>query len=175
MKCSGCRKSWRQWKNKLPYCWYIRSLIDAYLNGMKSVVLPLLCFFFLQQVCAQNPRLVLPIGHPQGVTDIRVTTDGKYLLSRSFNDIGTKVWDTRTGKLLHNLTIPDGSSLMRISPSGKHVLLSGEHDSSFIFNLITGEIDVCIMTTCEFGGAWNEIREWDCECSGEANLRMAAI
>ncbi|HLO37176.1 MAG TPA: hypothetical protein VK173_01665 [Lacibacter sp.] len=111
---------------------------------MKSVVLSLLCFLLLQQAFSQNPRLVLPIGHPQGVTDVRVTADGKYLLSKSFNDIGTKVWDTRTGKLLHNLTLPDGSSLMRISPAGKHVLLSGEHDSSFIFNFITGEIDVVI-------------------------------
>ena len=127
------------------------SVIDAYLNGMKSVVLSLLCFLLLQQAFSQNPRLVLPIGHPQGVTDIRVTTDGKYLLSRSFNDIGTKVWDTRTGKLLHNLTIPDGSSLMRVSPSGKHVLLSGEHDSSFVFNLITGEIDIIIAHS--FDGA----------------------
>jgi WD40 repeat protein len=118
---------------------------------MKSVVLSLFCLFFLSQVFSQNPRLVLPIGHPQGITDIRITTDGRFLLSKSFNDIGTKVWDTRTGKLLHNLTIPDGSSLMRVSPSGKHVLLSGEHDSSFIFNLITGEIDVVIAHS--FDGA----------------------
>ena len=118
---------------------------------MKSVVLLFLCLLLLQPIFSQNPRLVLPVGHPQGVTDIQLSADGKFLLSKSFNDIGTKVWDTRTGKLLHNLTLPDGSSLMRVSPSASHVLLGGEYDSSFIFNLITGEIDVVIARS--FDGA----------------------
>jgi WD40 repeat protein len=125
--------------------------IHAYLTGMKSIVLSLVTILLLHQAFSQNPKLVLPIGHPQGVTDIRVTADGRFLLSKSFNDIGTKVWDTRTGKLLHNLTIPDGSSLMRVNPSGKQVLLSGDHDSSFIFNLITGEVDFVIARS--FDGA----------------------
>ncbi len=111
---------------------------------MKSVLLSLFCFLFLQQAFSQNLKLVLPIGHPQGVTDIRVTTDGKYLLSKSFNDINTKVWDTRTGKLLHDLTVPDGSSMMRLSPADRHVFINGSIDSSFIFNLITGKAEVMI-------------------------------
>ncbi len=111
---------------------------------MKSVVLYLLCFLFLQQAFSQNPRLVLPIGHPQGVTDIRVTADGKYLLSKSFNDINTKVWDIRTGKLVHDIAIPDGSSLMKISPTGRQVFINGGVDTSFIFNLKTGKAEVMI-------------------------------
>jgi WD40 repeat protein len=119
-------------------------LIDAYLNGMKSVVIPFLCLLFFQAAFSQNPRLVLPIGHPQGVTDIQVSADGKFLLSKSFNDINTKVWDTRTGKLLHDLPIPNGSSLMKISPSSEQVFINGGIDSSSIFNLKTGTIEVAI-------------------------------
>ena len=111
---------------------------------MKSVVIPFLCLLFFQAAFSQNPRLVLPIGHPQGVTDIQVSADGKFLLSKSFNDINTKVWDTRTGKLLHDLPIPNGSSLMKISPSSEQVFINGGIDSSFIFNLKTGTIEVAI-------------------------------
>jgi len=111
---------------------------------MKSVALFLLCLLFLQPLFSQNPRLVLPIGHPQGVTDIQVTADGKYLLSKSFNDINTKVWDIRTGRLVHDITIPNGSSLMKISPTSKQVFINGGKDSSFIFNLNSGIADVVI-------------------------------
>jgi WD40 repeat protein len=111
---------------------------------MKSVVLLFLCLLFLQPILSQNPKLVLPIGHPQGVTDIQVSADGKFLLSKSFNDINTKVWDTRTAKLLHDLPIPNGSSLMKISPTSRQVFINGGGDSSFIFNLLTGTINVAI-------------------------------
>ncbi len=90
---------------------------------------------------AQQPKLMLPIGHPQGIVDIQVTYDGKYLVSESFNDIHTKVWDTRTGKLIHDINIVDGSVFIRLSPSGKHLFIAGR-DSSFIFNLTTGTFEL---------------------------------
>ncbi|WP_165784667.1 caspase family protein [Solitalea longa] len=92
---------------------------------------------------AQQPKLMLPIGHPQGITDILVSEDGKYLVSESFNDIHTKIWDTRTGKLLHDINIVDGSLFVKLSPSGKHLFISGR-DSSFIFNVCTGNFDLAM-------------------------------
>ncbi len=48
-------------------------------------------------------RLVLPIGHPQGITNAGISPDGKFLYSKSFNDVNVKIWDVATGALLYNL------------------------------------------------------------------------
>ncbi len=102
-------------------------------------------FSFSSSVCfAQQPRLVLPIGHPQGVIDIKSTPDGKYILSKSYNDNNIKVWETKTGKLIFDLKMEGGASEMKISPSGKYVFIIGQNDSSIIWNLFTGAPEIII-------------------------------
>ncbi len=119
---------------------------------MKRTLATVLSFLFVFTCLAQEPRLVIPIGHPQGVQDIQSTPDGKYILSRSFNDINTKVWETRTGKLIFNLNMENKGSEMKISPSGKHVFILGETDSSIIWNLTTGKAEIIIKEI--FNHAW---------------------
>lgn len=113
---------------------------------LKTLLPVCLCFFSLSfNICfAQQPRLVLPIGHPQGVRDIQCTPDGRYILSKSFNDVNTKVWETRTGKLIFDLKMENGHAEMKISPSGKYVFIIGGRDSSIIWNLYTGAAEIVI-------------------------------
>ncbi len=119
---------------------------------MKRTLVTVLSFLFVFICMAQEPRLVIPIGHPQGVRDIQCTPDGKYILSRSFNDINTKVWETRTGKLIFDLNMENKGSEMKISPSGKQVFILGETDSSIIWNLTTGKPEIIIKEI--FNHAW---------------------
>jgi WD40 repeat protein len=54
---------------------------------------------------AQQPRLVIPVGHTGDISEIRYNKNGKYYISVSegiFSDNTLKGWDQRTGKLLHN-------------------------------------------------------------------------
>jgi WD40 repeat protein len=52
-----------------------------------------------------NPslRLMLPIGHPQGITNAAISENGKLVYSKSFNDVNVKIWDVATGALIYNL------------------------------------------------------------------------
>ena len=112
---------------------------------MKKI--PVICIYFIVLLFnisfAQQPRLVLPIGHPQGIIDIKNTPDGKYILSKSYNDENIKVWETKTGKLIFDLTMKGGANEIKISPSGKYVFIIGD-DSSIIWNLNTGLPEISI-------------------------------
>lgn len=48
-------------------------------------------------------RLMLPIGHPQGITLANISPNGRFVYSKSFNDINLKIWDVQTGALIYNL------------------------------------------------------------------------
>ena len=111
---------------------------------MKPTLVTFLYFLFVHTCLAQEPRLGIPIGHPQGVIDIQCTPDGKYILSKSFNDVNTKVWETRTGKLIFDLKMENGHAEMKIHPSGKSVFIIGGRDSSIIWNLSSGKAEIII-------------------------------
>lgn len=111
---------------------------------MKNLAGCFLIFFFIDTCYAQQPRLMLPIGHPQGVIDIQSSPDGKYILSQSYNDDNIKVWETKTGKLIFDLKMENKVSEMKISPSGKFVFIIGGNDSSIIWNLYTGTAEIII-------------------------------
>ena len=51
---------------------------------------------------AQEPKLVLPIGHTSDITSCEFSCDGKMLLTAS-NDKTARLWDTKTGLLLNSL------------------------------------------------------------------------
>ncbi len=73
---------------------------------------------------AQEPKLVLPIGHTSDISSCQFSRDGKMLLTAS-NDKSARLWDTKTGALLNSfegaraaiktaLLSPDGSRVVTI-------------------------------------------------------------
>ncbi len=90
---------------------------------------------FLTRSFAQEPRLMIPVGHPQGITGAAFSPDGKLIASKSYNDKNTKIWDVRTGKLLYNLT---GNILFLDDDSTMVVTLEGADHS--IMNRYSGRV-----------------------------------
>ncbi len=66
-------------------------------NGFIALVL---CCFLAQ---SQEADLILPEGHLEKISQIAYSPDGYYLVSAS-DDNTLKVWDVKTGRLLHDLT-----------------------------------------------------------------------
>ena len=66
----------------------MRHLILFYL-----IVLPLFTI-------AQKPKLITPIGHTNPITSVDVSSDGKYLVTGSY-DQTAKLWDFESGQLIH--------------------------------------------------------------------------
>jgi WD40 repeat protein len=53
-------------------------------------------------VQAQEPRLVLPVGHTANIVTAKFSPDDRYIATAA-NDKTAKIWDARTGKLLADL------------------------------------------------------------------------
>lgn len=64
-----------------------------------TVFLILNCFILR----AQEPKLMLPIGHSAASSFIKFSSDGSYLLSCS-DDLTAKLWDVKSGQLLYTLS-----------------------------------------------------------------------
>lgn len=91
---------------------------------------------------SQQPKLIPPVGHSGFINNIVLTKDNKYALSSS-NDKTAKLWDTRTGKLIHtffgctervvNVSLSDDET--------KVILTSGGENGFRIYDLQSGNLD----------------------------------
>lgn len=74
---------------------------------------------------AQNPTIVLPIGHSSGVMRSQFSPDGKFAITSSQEDLNIKVWDANTGYFLFDLKGSNNIILsIAYSPDGTKVLSS---------------------------------------------------
>ena len=69
----------------------------------KRIVPVCICFISsLLNICfAQQPKLVLPIGHTEPIQNVEFSTDGKRVVSSG--DRTAKIWNASTGMLLVDL------------------------------------------------------------------------
>ena len=74
------------------------------------------------KVWAQDPKLVLPIGHTNTIKSTVFSTDGKFILTAS-TDKTVKLWESRAGKLLYSV---EGDAAFGLSAGfsndGKYIL-----------------------------------------------------
>lgn len=75
---------------------------------------------------AQQPKLVLPVGHPQGILQVISTPNGKYIISRSYNDLYARIWSTTTGNFVTeiNTHTNEGISYMLPSKDNEHIFIA---------------------------------------------------
>jgi WD40 repeat protein len=96
---------------------------------MKKILGILFCLFHFVAIYAQQPRLMLPIGHSMGINEISISPDEKKLLSIS-NENSLKVWDVQSCRLLANLTgHTDFIATSCFSPDGEKIM-SASHDGT---------------------------------------------
>ncbi len=105
-------------------------------------------YFFLllfnTYLLAQQPRLVLPLGHnvSKEITDLKFSQDRKYFVTIS-NDKTIKGWDTKTGKLLY---VRENIITALFTKDNKYILILSADGKSRLLNANSGDI---LMTTAD--------------------------
>lgn len=104
---------------------------------------------FLSSIClllfssdisvAQQPKLMLPIGHRLEVVSAQFSPDGKKIVTASF-DKTAKIWDVATGNLLADLKDhKDLVSAAEFSPDGKKILTASWDNTVKVWDAATKE------------------------------------
>jgi WD40 repeat protein/uncharacterized caspase-like protein len=99
-----------------------------------------LFIFLASSLFAQQPKLVLPVGHTSIVGTVVYSPDGKYILTGSWDNTA-KVWETVDGKLLYVLKGHTGSVTSAVfSPDGKYIVTSSKDNTAKIWDAINGAL-----------------------------------
>ena len=87
---------------------------------------------------AQQPRLVLPIGHTNFVLEAHFSPDGKKVVTASM-DKTAKIWDVISQVLLVDLKgHTDNVLLARFSPDGKKIVTASADSTVKIWDAASG-------------------------------------
>ncbi|MBP6022750.1 beta-propeller domain-containing protein [Ferruginibacter sp.] len=99
------------------------------------------CFLFTTNIVfAQEPKLVLPIGHTKSVNYVQFSPDGKKIVTFS-NDKTVKIWDVITGSILADLTgHTNYITVGKFSPDGKKVATASDDSTAKIWDAVTGKL-----------------------------------
>jgi WD40 repeat protein len=81
----------------------------------------------------QEPVLVLPVGHTSSVTTAVCSTDGKYIVTASWDNTA-KIWDATKGKLLSDLRSHTGSlTSAQFRPNRKYIVTTSKDRAAKIW------------------------------------------
>jgi WD40 repeat protein len=108
---------------------------------MKRILYVIVTFcIFVTYAQSQEPKLILPIGHTNGVNYAQFSNDGKRILTVS-DDKTAKIWESETGKILANLK-GHKSSIIKgyFSPNGNTILTIGDDSSAILWNTSSASI-----------------------------------
>jgi WD40 repeat protein len=95
-----------------------------------KIIIAITIIFSCLSGFSQEPELVLPIGHNSKIVQTAISPDGNFFITCSKDGTG-KVWNYRTGKLIHDLILHSASiSSMDMSSDGGFIVL-GSNDGSF--------------------------------------------
>ena len=99
----------------------------------------IICFYYPASF-AQNPKLILPVGHTSMITSANFSADGKYIVTASL-DLTAKIWNGSDGKLLNELKGHTASLLSAVfSPDGKYIVTASKDKTTKIWQTSDGQL-----------------------------------
>ena len=104
------------------------------------LVITLFTFCFCNILFAQEPKLILPIGHAHWLHSAQFSPDKKTIVTVS-RDKTAKIWDVASGKLLKDLT---GHTFwihtVQFSPDGKKIVTASRDKTAKIWDVASGKL-----------------------------------
>ena len=99
-----------------------------------------LFFIFPNLFFAQQPKLVLPIGHTSEIYSAEFSRDGRYVLTAS-SDNPALVWEAKSGRQLYTISINNALvNLSSFSPDGKFVATVATDSTLSLWETISGKL-----------------------------------
>ena len=120
---------------------------------MRKIILVLIFCFAAIMLWAQEPKLVLPIGHISTVYSAQFNRDGKKIITAS-KDKTVKLWDAKTGSLLADMTgYTDEVYYAEFSHDGKRIVTAPRDGTGKIWDASKGTF------ICDLRGHQSQIRD----------------
>lgn len=89
---------------------------------------------------AQEPKLMIPVGHNYYVLQAQFSPDEKKIVTASY-DRTAKIWNAATGQLLADLKGHTGYvSIAQFSPDGSKILTASEDTTARIWDALSGNL-----------------------------------
>jgi WD40 repeat protein/uncharacterized caspase-like protein len=105
---------------------------------MRQVTICLL--LWSSNLSAQEPILVLPVGHTSSVSSAVFSSNGKYTVTASWDNTA-KIWQASEGKLLYELKGHTGSLTSAIfSSDGKYIVTTSKDSTAKIWRTLDGKM-----------------------------------
>jgi len=112
--------------------------IDSF-RKVRIFFLPIL-FSITNFLCAQQAKMIAPLGHTDVITDIAFSKDYKYVASAS-RDHTVKVWDMALGTLLKDITgHTDEVTSVAFSDDNRYLVSGSEDGTAKVWNLESGDL-----------------------------------
>jgi WD40 repeat protein len=97
--------------------------------------IPAFIFLFLSGLClAQEPVMVLPLGHTSNISGLNASPDGALLLTTSAGE-RTNLWDAKTGRLLRS---HESGRQSEFSTDGRYYFVSSSYKID-VYETLTGK------------------------------------
>ncbi len=107
---------------------------------MKLIVVSVLFLLTTNNCIAQEPELVLPVGHTDELSGVITTPDNKYVITAS-KDGTAKIWNNRTGKLRYNLVLHSGAIVdLQMSSDAGFIVLGSSDGTYSKWDIKTGKL-----------------------------------